>query len=384
MLVWALFFVSLTTGILVAHSFEMSANRRVMDTRYRRVDLANTIAESGLTDATAYLRRQTVQPVTTFAPQLDLASDPPVNDTSDPGVGLVRDFEVNGNLWGRYEVRNDETIDVSVHYGEPPGTVWDVGARGYLYEIQDPSRAYDQAPNRVISTQAVRTEVRGMNLNLPTDTAIVVEDPSQVDMRGNGTIDGSGGPAVAYKDPGIPLPLPIFDISISGSPIGVSILGLDLSVDSIFGMREDKLRNLADLVLHSPRQLIGRRLNDQAVYVPSDLDLTPGGLSLRGRMLLIVDGNLTAVDGNASNFAGVVYVKGDAVIEGPFTFVGTMIVHGLFKIGGSADTVVIKSDPATVTALQTSLSQYRISRDKRPAAPSGAFAAPSDLTTTLR
>ena len=31
-LVWALFFVSLTVGILVAHSLEMSANRKTMDT----------------------------------------------------------------------------------------------------------------------------------------------------------------------------------------------------------------------------------------------------------------------------------------------------------------------------------------------------------------
>ena len=39
-LVWALFFVSLTTGVLIAHSFEMTANRRTMETRYRRVQLA--------------------------------------------------------------------------------------------------------------------------------------------------------------------------------------------------------------------------------------------------------------------------------------------------------------------------------------------------------
>jgi hypothetical protein len=382
-LVWALFFVALTTGILVSHSFEMSANRRAMDTRYRRVDLANTIAESGLTDATAYLRRQPVQPVVSFAPQLDLTADPPVNETSDPSLGLVREFEVHGNLWGRYEVRNDDAIDVSANYGEPPGTVWDVGARGYLYEVQDGSKAFDQAPNRVISTQAVRTEVRGMSLNLPTTSAIVVDDPSQVQMLGNAGVDGAGGPAVAYKKPLIPI-LPILDTTIVGLPTSVPILGLDLSVPSIFGMREDKLRSLADIVMFSPRQLQGRVINDQSVYIPGSLQLDPGGLSLRGRMLLAINGDFVASQGNNSDFSGVVYVKGDAVFEGPFTFSGTIIIGGQFKIGGSSDSVTIKADPTTVTALQSALSQYRISREKRPTASTGAFAVPSDLLNTLR
>ena len=176
-LVWALFFVTLTVGILVAHSLEMSANRKTMDTRYRRIDLAQSVAESGLTDAASYLRRQPSQPVVAFTPQRNLQSDPPVDDTMEPEVGLVREFEVNGSLWGRYEVRTDEAIDVSAAYGEAPGTVWDLGARGYLYERVDASRPFDKKPNRLLSTQTLRTEVRGITLPkmpIPHMTAVVL------------------------------------------------------------------------------------------------------------------------------------------------------------------------------------------------------------------
>ena len=63
------------------------------------------MADAGIVDAYAWLRRQQVQPVTTFAPRRDLAAVPPVNETDDPTLGLVREVELLPSLWGRYEVR---------------------------------------------------------------------------------------------------------------------------------------------------------------------------------------------------------------------------------------------------------------------------------------
>jgi hypothetical protein len=383
-LVWALFFVSLTTGILIAHSIELSANRRQLDTRYRRVDLANTIAESGLTDATAYLRRQAVQPVTAFAPQLDLGADPPVNETLDPSLGLVREFEVKGNLWGRYEVRSSEAKDISASYGEAAGRVWDVGARGYLFERRDASRPFDEAPNHVISSQTVCTELRGVPLRLPSTSSILVTFPTQVEMLGNATVDGRTGPAVGYKKPFGPAPLPIFDVAITGTPIGQPILGLNLAMDRVVGMREDRLRNLADVTLTSPNQLRGRVVQDEIVYVPGDLLLDASALSLRGRMLLVVGGNLLASANNNSDFRGVMFVKGWATLEGPFAFAGTMIAGGQIKVGGTADMVRVQSSPLDVSGLQAALARYRISKDRRPGGGGGTYVNWSDLQSAWR
>jgi hypothetical protein len=387
-LVWALFFVTLTVGILVAHSIEMSANRKTMDTRYRRVDLAQSIAESGLTDAASYLRRQPAQPVVAFTPQRDLANDPPVDDTLDPTVGLVREFEVHGNLWGRYEVRTDEAVDVSAAYGESPGTVWDLGARGYLYERVDADKPFDKKPNRLLSTQTLRTEVRGITLRLPSLSALVLGDANALQLLGNGTIDGGmqSGIAIAKRDDdedddegkkdededddddekGRPSN-PSFGSSVTGAPASLPLAAAKLDVSSVFGMREEQLRSVADLVVFSPKQLQGRVMQDEAVFVPNGLELGSREQALRGRMLLAVKGDFVATEGNDSDFRGVLYVSGNAQIEGPFRFEGTMIVAGRVKIGGSDEEVRIRARPDVVSQLQNSLSQYRAGRDQRPA-----------------
>ena len=387
-LVWALFFVSLTVGILVAHSLEMSANRKTMDTRYRRVDLAQSVAESGLTDAASYLRRQPTQPVAAFAPQRNLVSDPPVDDTLDPTVGLVREFEVNGSLWGRYEVRIDEAIDVSAAYGELPGTVWDLGARGYLYERVDADKPFDKKPNRLLSTQTLRTEVRGITLRLPSASALVIGDPSALQVLGNATVEGLGSSGVAHlsgkgnddddddddekdekdeKDDEKSNGSANYGSSVTGSPASLPLVAGKLDVASVFGMREEQLRSVADLVVFSPKQFAGRVMQDQAVYVPDGLEISSDDFALRGRMLLAVKGDFIAAEGNDSDFRGVLYVSGNALIEGPFRFEGTMIVAGRVKIGGSDEEVRIRARPDVVSQLQNSLSQYRTGRDQRPA-----------------
>ena len=90
-------------------------------------------------------------------------------------------------------------------------------------------------------------------------------------------------------------------------------------------------------------------------------------IALRGRMLLAVKGDFIASEGNDSDFRGVLYVSGNAQIEGPFRFEGTMIVAGSVKIGGSDEEVRIRARPDVVSQLQNSLSQYRAGRDQRPA-----------------
>ncbi|MEQ1634078.1 MAG: hypothetical protein ABL997_16995 [Planctomycetota bacterium] len=377
-MVWALFFVSLTAGVLVAHSIEMSANRKTMDTRWKRVDLAQSIAESGLTDATSFLRRQPNQPVTAFAPQRNLGADPPVDETLDPTIGLVREFEVNGSLWGRYEVRTDEAIDVSSDHGAAPGSVWDVGARGYLFERLDASKPFDKKPNRLLSTQTVRTEIRGLQIYMPSMSAVVMHDARTLDMLSNGLIDGNGGPALTYDRDAIKGAILGLTAAVLGSPSSLPLDNLTLDLKSVFGLREDQMRSMSDLVVTSPRQLQGRRIQDQSVFVPGSLELEDGQPGLRGRMLLAVTGDFYAYENNDSDFSGVLWVGGSAVLEGPFRFSGTMIVAGQLKVGGSSDQVSLRSDPGIVTTLQNTLSQYRTSSEIRPSSPSGAFVPVTD------
>lgn len=423
-LIWALFFVSLTTGVMLAHSIELTANRRTMDTRYRRVELAQQVASSGLTDATSYLRRQTIQPVANFTPQLDPQADPPVNETLDPSIGLVREFEIYGSLWGRYEVRSVEAIDLSGNYEQPPGSVWDVGARGYLYEVIDPQVAYNEEPNRILSVFAMRTEIRGFQMRLPADAAVIIPDPDNLTLLNNSEVVSDSGIAVAYQQQSARSRAPSMDDAVTGSPVTQQLADLDLDLATMFGIREDKFQGYADVILETPKPLRQRRpgrfrkeghangkrerpgrrpgfrkrrgprsgqrsdngqidpvreIHDQAAYAPRSLKLSGDKLSLRGRMLLVVNGDLHAKAGNNSDLSGIVYVKGDAFIEGPFTLRGTLIVAGSLTVGGSNEQVHIAAAPDEVTAIQNALSRYRLSRDSRPMSKTGAFVVPEDL-----
>lgn len=409
-LVWALFFIALVTGILVSHSLEMTANRQTMDTRYRRVDLAKNIAESGLTEATAYLRRQSTQPVLSFAPQLAPEADPPRNETLEPDLGLVREFEVQGSLWGRYEIRKDRAIDVSANYGEPAGTAWDVEARGYLFQRVDAQKRFDQKPNSVVSVQTVRTEVRGLPVQVPGNAAVVVLDPTKVTMLTGSAITADGKPGIGYRKAKLTTTTTASEAEeegeeasrgksseshgkseeaiaknadkVTGMPKAVALEDLSIEVKDVFRLRTEQVRNLSDVVLANPKQIYGKVVKDLAVFSPSGLVLSADGSALRGRMLLFVDGDFVAQSGNNSDFSGVLYVNGNASIEGPFQFRGTMIVTGALKVGGTSDMVSIVNDQAAVTTLRDALSRYRLSKDLRPPATEGAFAAPSELSSS--
>lgn len=69
-------------------------------------------AQAGITEGLSWFRRQTDQPVKAFVPVRNLNVTPPINDTDDPNVGLVREYEISapGRVWGRYELRKTPAL----------------------------------------------------------------------------------------------------------------------------------------------------------------------------------------------------------------------------------------------------------------------------------
>ena len=356
-LIWALIFVVVTSGMIISHTAYMAANRREMDVLFRQSALATSLAHSGLTDALAWFRRQPNQPVTAFGPAYDPGGDPPVLDTIDPVLGLVREFEVRGDLWGRYEVRHAEVGDISQQRSSVAvGSVWEVGARGVLYDRKDPGKAYDEPPNQIVATTAISTEIRGIPLVPPAPAAVCVEDLSRLTVYTKGTIEGLTNAAVAYAPAMV---FPLFDGTITGSPATLPLAGYDATPEKVFSMPLDDLRALSDYIVPGgglPPPSIGPY---RVVYVNGDLVLsTP----LYGRMLLVVRGNLTALAGNNSRITGLVYVAGNAVIDGPFKLKGTIVVRGTLKIGNGPDAAEFSYDGALMDRLRRELMRYRLSK----------------------
>ena len=85
---------------------------------------------------------------------------PPVIDTLDPDIGIVREFQITNSIWGRYEVWKEwdadpnstrlawrqqmQTEDVSDLRGNlSPGSVWRMRSIGYVFRRNDGSAAFN-------------------------------------------------------------------------------------------------------------------------------------------------------------------------------------------------------------------------------------------------
>lgn len=372
-LIWALLFVIITAGMIVSHTVYMAANRKEMDVRYRLNTLAGAFARSGLTDAVGWFQRQANQPVTEFAPKYDPAGDPPLLDTIDPTLGLVREFEVRGNLWARYEIRKDEVFDISSQRGQvQPGSVWDVGARAYVYRRVDPGKPFDQAPNRVIAVTNVRTEMRGIPLLPPATAALGVDDPSKVIILDGARVEGGGKPAVAYPDSAAGGAATSGTGALSGTPPTVPVVSYDPSPEKVFSMRLDQLKSMSDFVVTGAR--LDRFLRagkwktlpeNKVVFVTGNASIGPGR-KLRGKALMVVDGDFATDPDSEVRLRGMLYVTGDIAIRGKFKMRGTMIGRNRVVLGGFGKKIEIEYEESDVKGLKKGLSRYRLGRSFRP------------------
>lgn len=484
-LIWAMLFAIITSAMIVSHSTYMAANRREMNVRFEHATLSETFAKGGLTDSLTWFQRQPTQPVTSFAPKLEPNGDPPLLDTLDPTIGLVREFEVRGNIWARYEVRTEEVFDISTQRSlTTPGMVWDIGSRSFLFYRHDPTKPFDEGPNRVMATTYLRTELQGLPIVPPASAAIGVDDPMLVELGPNVDVLGEGGPAIAYPD-GETAPTEFGPGTLDG-PV-VAQIGYDAGVEEVFSMHSEQLRSLSDYVVEEGEAAAGtppagnggdggtsgpqsgssgsgssgsdsdssgsgcralvpltasaaeqllaqtlaqggttaangelrawwwlewlglwrskwqankesmagtstvtsatqlgwrqrsfavgrgqvgamerpRELTNRAIYIDHSVVLGPDD-SMSGRVLLVVNGDLTFADGNTSSLQGIVYVTGDCEIRGNVRIDGMLIVRGRLKAGLGTEPVVIRRDPIQVDTLKRALERYRLSRSIRP------------------
>jgi hypothetical protein len=164
-------------------------------------------SRSGLIEALGWLRKQTAQPVATFAPQLDTSVTPPLLDTIDEDVGIAREFEITNSIWGRYEVwkpwdadpvaerlawrQQFQCEDVSGMRGDlSAGSIWKLRSVGYVYRRVDPTVPFNQAPNQVLGQDLTEVEVRRLALQPPGQAALCARSGSGVQVLTRGKVVG--------------------------------------------------------------------------------------------------------------------------------------------------------------------------------------------------
>jgi hypothetical protein len=349
-------FLMIMSGLTLIH-----VAKKVIHTQLTYHGQAVNSAHAGLVDALSYFRRQQVQPVTTFSPQLDLLANPPIIDTDDPAIGIVREYEISdlGNVWGRYEVRKTAVRDASAERGKPgTGTIWQIESVGIVYARKDITKAFNQSPNRQLASVVARTEVQRVNLVLPGNAAINAR-------RGDAVTTETRSRVIAGTDIGVLHPpstgSPILNGPISGSVIdGTASPYLD-SIDDVFGVGQRELIGMADLVAYSMADIPSPLPSMTLTVVRGNATFT-GTQPLVGTGILVVLGDLTIAADSFSNFNGLIFVTGNYEQNAPSQVSGAIVGHGAIDLKGAGDFSEVTLDTPLLSHIQKEMGQYRFTR----------------------
>lgn len=353
-------------GLVFTGTLQLQAYKNKAEATFRMGSQARNVARAGLIDAFSWFRRQPIQPVVDFAPVHDANAVPPVLDTDDPSLGLVREFQMSGSIWARYEVRLYDankplmTVrDVSALRGyEGAGQAWTLACWGIVFRNADPQKGYSESPNLVLGTAWAFTEIRRITLSPPGDGAICCANANLVNLGKNSKIHGKGKSGVVSQSGN---GTPTTDGEIDGlNPYDI-ITDYDASVEAVFGVSFNELESLADLVVTDPADYPDPFPRNGLVIVKGDM-VFDFATPLAGTGVVVVTGDCTLDVTSRNYFSGVLYVMGHFLMKAPSYIRGTIIVGGGVTVTGQGDIAEIEYDPDLIDELVVTMGRYRISK----------------------
>ena len=342
---------------------------------------ASNVARAGLTDAEAWFRMQSIQPVGSIKaglPYPDAAFYPRgtsanPTDTDDETIGLVRTFPLGetNSLYARYEVQrqtvnnvvstsstNDHAVhDITASRTPPParagdGLIWYIESVGYVYQRKNPSISFNLPPNIIVGRARVSTELRRMGLVDFTAAAAVVAR-GNVAVGANCRIMGGNNAYGVVSNSGAGNPA-----NVTGGWGIAATTGTAISMPNIFGLQNYDIRMIADYAVNTANDLPTNYPSTGLVYVAGNavFDATH---PLTGGGVLIVSGDLTVQSTSNALFSGVIFVQGNAVINGPALISGSVLATGTLTLTGATDVAQIEYDRATLNTVRQNVGQYR-------------------------
>ena len=379
--------VSLVLLVLLTMITQTQLGNRLVGRQLTYQGQAANAAEAGLVDALSWFRKQSVQPVTTFQPIVNASANPPINDSEDTSIGIVRTYQVSapGRLMGRYEVRLGNTaagsgvLDVTPQKGKTTsgaGSVWQLESVGTIWVQNDPSlpnSSYNQSPNTVLSQQTFRTEVQKMSVNLPDGgAALFSANCDNVTIGTKTKIQGGPGIGVSCRPGGGA------GITNNGAITGAtntktnSVAPYD--IQSIFAVSQQELLGLADVNVTQTRDLPSRLPDMSLIVINGDATFGPNQASplirpLVGSGILVVFGNLTVNSDPSNDWNGVIYVTGNLSINQPMAVNGAIIAANSssaasIAVNSGSDISEVNYDTAVIFQINTQMGQYRFSRSR--------------------
>jgi hypothetical protein len=373
-LIFALFFAVVAIGITVSGSMFLEAHRETTSIRFATKGQAMEFARSGLIEAVGWYRKQTAQPVMAFEPRLDASANPPVLDTMEPDIGIVREFEISGAVWGRYEVWKDWAADPDADRsafreqvccrdisdqrgGLSAGSVWRIRSIGYVFLRNDADARFDAAPNRVVAKEFVETEIRRLALQPPGQAALCTRTGSTCRIYTRGRVYGGDTASGIYiqRNTG--------SVTVSGT--GAVVTGgiarntsYNDSMTAVFGVSLTELKGMADIALSDPAEFPSPLPRESLIVLDSDITFT-SAQPLSGAGVVVINGDCRIDPASNSSFSGLLYVNGDLTVREPSELQGAVIVTGSALVQGASDYATITFDDGIVNQLRQSLGSYR-------------------------
>lgn len=372
----ALFVILLGSSMIIVGLTLLTTTRDAIVQELNLKGQATSAAEAGITDALSWFRRQSSQPVDTFEPVYD--PDQQIIDTEDASIGIVREFEISTQTghYGRYEVMKVDPITAATVVQDisaqriinteqvAPGTVWYVESKGIVYEKNDPDKAYNESPNRVVRQMTLASEIQRLAI-APTANAAVISDTGNVTIRSKGRIRGINSTAIVYDGSGGGAVRNWGGTIEGGTNQAAIFAGEDDTVTGlvrqVFASTPEDLKSLADIYVTSTDDLpttlpaLGIIYIDGNATFNSSRPLTGGGI-------IFVDGDMLIDNNSMSIYSGLIFVTGDYTQKSPSLISGTVMVMGDSDISGSLDIAEIMYDQDIMDIVRQKLGQYRAAR----------------------
>ena len=365
--------------LVTSYSLIETSSRSIAGQLKRNGQAAN-VAQAGLTDALAWFQRQNTQPVTTFAPALNLAASPPINDTEVASIGIVRTYPVSqlGNVWARYEVRRTNTTDVSLSRGKPgAGTIWSFESDGILFRDANGDKAlnftdtngngvYDRGePGEVLAMSKERVDIQRLSLVLPGGNAAI----QGTSCSGISTTSGTNAARVLGSNAGIGIACKggtgtpsTSGTTVTGAPATqTGVNPFDPSFNAVFGVSQSELIGLASIVVPDAASLPDPIPSMSLIVIQGNATFTVAD-PLVGSGILVVLGNLTIPAGSTSSFSGVIYVTGTYSQGAPSLVRGAVVGQSTIRLIGAGDVAEVDWDSRIVQQVRNTLGGYRFAR----------------------
>lgn len=357
-------------------------------------DQAYGVARAGIIDALSWFRRQTAQPVVAFAPVRDLAASPPINETENAAVGLVRVYPITRSIWARYEVRlanpadTLNTIqDVTTFRGLPgagAGTIWQVIAHGYVFrrlyvdpdKVGNPNNDWREAVewdnvshkpfgtaadgmNQVVAHVELATEIRRLTIVSPGSSAVCARKGSTINLGARSRVVGSDQAGVVYATA---TGVPVLGGTLTGTPAQAAVAGYADDWTDVFGMPLQDLLAMPDVKVRTLTDL-PNPLPDYSLTFYNGSVIFDDKHPLRSSAaVLIVNGDLTIAQNSNSFFNGFIYIRGNFIQSAPSSLRGTVATRGTVSISGLGDYSEVWADHKLIVDIMQRMGQYRLSQ----------------------